>query len=155
MTFRVSLPSGPRPAVSAVARLIPAAAWEIRSCGRGCKGHRDYAWAWTATASPRHWVLIRRSLSDPSDLALYYCHAPQGRPVSLPVLITVAGKRWPVEECLQLGKGQTGLDQHQVRTWHSFHRHTVLSMCAQALLAIATARRARDAGDRLAASAAT
>jgi len=41
------------------------------------------------------------------------------------------------------------------RTWHSFHRHTVLSMCAQALLAIATARRARDAGDRLAASAAT
>jgi hypothetical protein len=60
--------------------------------------------------------------------------------VSLPVLITVAGKRWPVEECLQLGKGQTGLDQHQVRTWHSFHRHTVLSMCAQALTAVAAAR---------------
>jgi hypothetical protein len=38
------------------------------------------------------------------------------------------------------GKGQTGLDQHQVRTWHSFHRHTVLSMCAQALLAVAAAR---------------
>jgi hypothetical protein len=35
--------------------------------------------------------------------------------------------------------GQAGLDQHQVRTWHSFHRHTVLSMCAQALLAIAAA----------------
>ena len=40
----------------------------------------------------------------------------------------------------QQGKGQAGLDQHQVRTWHSFHRHTVLSMCAQALLAIAAAR---------------
>jgi len=45
-----------------------------------------------------------------------------------------------VEECLQQGKGQAGLDQHQVRTWQSFHRHTVLSMCAQALLAIAAAR---------------
>ena len=87
-----------------------------------------------------HWVLIRRSLSDPDDLAFFYCHAPEGRPVSLPVLIKVAGKRWPAEECFQQGKGQAGLDQHQVRTWHSFHRHTVLSMCAQALLAIAAAR---------------
>jgi hypothetical protein len=43
-------------------------------------------------------------------------------------------------ECHQQGKGQAGLDQHQVRTWHSFHRHTVLSMCAQALLAVAAAR---------------
>jgi SRSO17 transposase len=91
-------------------------------------------------------VLIRRSLADPSELAFFYCHAPQGRPVSLPVLITVAGKRWPVEECVQQGKGQTGLDQHQVRTWHSFHRHTVLSLCAQALLAIAAARPAPPGG---------
>jgi hypothetical protein len=66
--------------------------------------------------------------------------------VSLPVLITVAGNRWPVEECVQQGKGQTGLDQHQVRTWHSFHRHTVLSLCAQALLAIAAAPPAPPGG---------
>ena len=83
--------------MAAVARLIPSTAWETRSCGRGCKGHRDYAWAWAATSSPRHWILIRRSLSDPADLAFYYCHAPEGRVVSLPVLIKVAGKRWPVE----------------------------------------------------------
>jgi hypothetical protein len=51
-----------------------------------------------------------------------------------------------VEECVQQGKGQAGLDQHQVRTWHSFHRHTVLSMCAQALLAIAAARPATASG---------
>jgi hypothetical protein len=51
------------------------------------------------------------------------------------VLIKVCGK--PVEECHQEGKGQAGLDQHQVRLWHSFHRHTVLPMCALALLAAA------------------
>jgi SRSO17 transposase len=147
VNFAVTLPSGRKATVAAVARLIPATAWETRSCGPGCKGHRDYEWAWAATASSRHWVLIRRSLSDPSDLVFFYCHAPQGRPVSLPVLIRVAGKRWPVEECLQQGKGQAGLDQHQVRLWHSFHRHTVLSMCAQALLAIAAARPGRPAGD--------
>jgi len=140
VNFKAALPSGRKIPAGVLARLIPATAWETRSCGRGCKGHRDYAWAWAATASPRHWVLIRRSISDPSDLAFFYCHAPARRPVSLSVLIAVTGKRWPVEECHQQAKGQAGFDQHQVRLWHSFCRHTVLSMCALALLAIAAAR---------------
>ena len=72
--------------------------------------------------------------------------------MTLPALVMVAGKRWPCEECHQQGKGQTGLDQHQVRTWPSFHRHTVLSMCAQALLAIAAARPAPPATQPPAAS---
>ena len=73
VNFTVTLPSGQKTTMAAVARLIPPAAWETRSCGRGCKGHRDYAWAWAATSSPRHQILIRRSLSDPADLAFYYC----------------------------------------------------------------------------------
>jgi len=117
-----------------------AAAWETRWCGPGSKGHRDYRWAWAATASPRHWLLARRSLADAADLAFYYCHVPPGRLATLTALVAVTGKRWPAEECDQQGKGQTGLDQHQVRLWHSFHRHTVLSTCAQALLAVAAAR---------------
>jgi SRSO17 transposase len=140
VNFTVRLPSGRRVTAASLAALIPATAWETRSCGRGCKGHRDYRWAWAATASQRHWMLIRRSLSDPDDLAFFYGHAPADHPVSLPVLITVTGKRWPVEECHQQAKGQAGLDQHQVRLWRSFHRHTVLSMCALALLAVAAAR---------------
>jgi SRSO17 transposase len=138
--FTVTLPSGRRVAVASLARMAPARCWETRSCGSGCKGHRDYEWAWVATCSPRHHALIRRSLSDPSELAFFYCHAPAGQRVSLPALISIAGKRWPAEECHQQGKGQAGLDQHQVRLWHSFHRHTMLSMCALALLAIAAAR---------------
>ena len=138
VNFTVTVPSGRRAAVCALARLVPATAWETRSCGRGCKGHRDYEWAMAATSSPRHWVLIRRTITDPDDLAFFYCHAPGM--VSPSILIKVAGKRWPVEECFQQGKGQAGLDQHQLRLWHSFHRHTVLAMCALALLAAATAR---------------
>src|SRR6266567_2318739 len=138
VNFRVTLPCGRKAAVASLTRLVPKAAWETRSCGRGCKGHRDYEWALVATSSPRHWVLIRRKISDPAELAFFYCHAPGM--VSLSILIKVAGKRWPVEECFQQGKGQTGLDQHQLRLWQSFHRHTVLSMCALALLAVATAR---------------
>jgi SRSO17 transposase len=106
VNFTVRLPSGLRVTVAFLAGLMPASAWEARSCGRGCKGHRDYAWGWAATCSPRHWVLIRRSLSDPSDLAYFYCHAPAGRPVALSVLIAVTGRRWPVEECHQQAKGR-------------------------------------------------
>ena len=139
--FKVRLhPRRGKARADAAARRVPAAAWETRSCGRGCKGHRDYQWAWLATASPRHWLLLRRSAADATDLAFFYCHVPAGRPVSLPLLITVAGKRWPVEECHQQAKGQAGFDQHQVRLWQSFHRHTVLSLCALALLAAAAAR---------------
>jgi SRSO17 transposase len=137
VNFTVTTPAG-RKKTAALARLVPRAAWETRSCGRGCKGHRDYEWALVATSSPRHWMLIRRKISAPAELAFFYCHAPGL--VSLSILIKVAGKRWPVEECFQQGKGQAGLDQHQLRLWHSFHRHTVLSMCALALLAVATAR---------------
>jgi hypothetical protein len=31
--------------------------WEVRSAGRGSRGERRYAWAWIATASPRHHLL--------------------------------------------------------------------------------------------------
>ncbi len=136
--FTIRLPCGRRVTAGSLARLIPARCWETRSCGRGCKGHRDYAWAWAATCSPRHCVLLRRSIADPSSLAFFYCHPPAGRAVPLSVLIAVTGKRWPVEECHQQAKGQAGFDQHQVRLWHSFHRHTVLSMSALAVLAAAT-----------------
>ena len=95
--FTVTLPSGRKATAAAVAAMVPQTAWETRSCGGGRKGHRDYAWAWAGTASPRHWLLIRRSLSDPSDLAFFYCHAPEGLPVSLPVLIRTAGRRWPLK----------------------------------------------------------
>jgi SRSO17 transposase len=138
VSFTITTPGRRKTTAAALARLVPARCWETRSCGRGCKGHRDYEWALAATSSPRYWLLIRRKISDPAGLAFFYCHAPAL--VSLSILIKVAGKRWPVEECFQQGKGQAGLDQHQLRLWHSFHRHTVLSMCALALLAVATAR---------------
>ena len=62
---------------------------------RRCGGKRTAAGPGRA---PRHWILIRRSLSDPADLASCYCHPPEGRPVSLPVLIKVAGKRRPARK---------------------------------------------------------
>jgi hypothetical protein len=45
-----------------------------------------------------------------------------------------------IEECFQAGKGEVGLDQHQVRRWKSWYRYTTLAMFAHAILAAIAAR---------------
>jgi hypothetical protein len=59
--------------------------------------------------------------------------------VTLSTLVRVAGQPWRVEESFQAAKGLTGLDQHQVRRWVSWHRWTTLALFAHAFLAVATA----------------
>ena len=57
----------------------------------------------------------------------------------LQTLVRVAGQRWKIEESFQTAKSQAGLDQHQVRSWTSWHRWTILAMLAMAFLAVTTA----------------
>jgi hypothetical protein len=59
--------------------------------------------------------------------------------VPLRELVRVAGRRWTIEESFQASKTLTGLDQHQVRRWTSWHRWTILAMLAHAFLAVLTA----------------
>jgi SRSO17 transposase len=81
---------------AATRRLAGGLRWEVRSAGKGSKGQRWYAWAWLVTASPRHYLLIRRHLAT-GELAFCYCYVPEGQPVSLSWLVRAAGCRWPVE----------------------------------------------------------
>jgi hypothetical protein len=138
--FKVALhPRRGRVRADAAARRVPAAGWGTRSCGTGARA--------TATTSGRGWrppcpgstgCSAAASPTRPSWRTS--TATPAGRPASLAMLISAAGRRWPVEECHQQAKGQADPGHHQVRLWQSFHRHTVLSMCALALLAIAAAR---------------
>jgi SRSO17 transposase len=126
---------------------LNARAWNRYSAGDGAKGHREYDWAWVSITPPaderdgHHALLVRRSLTD-GELAFYRCFSPV--PVGLPTLVRVAGTRWCVETCFQTSKNATGLDEHQVRRWHSWYRNTTLIMLAHAILTvIATRERAR------------
>jgi len=112
--------------------------WEVRSAGNGSKGRRWYAWAWLATVSPQHYLLIRRHLAT-SEMAFHYCFVPGGQPVSLSRLVRAAGCRWPVEEDFRSGKGCFGLDESQVRLYTAIARHTVLVMAALAVCAVTAA----------------
>jgi SRSO17 transposase len=120
-------------------------AWEVCSAGKGSKGERWYAWAWLATASPRHSLLVRRHLKT-GELAFHYCHLPEGQLASKARLIRAAGLRWPVEESFEFGKGCFGLDQCQARLYTAILRHIVLVMAAFAICAV-TAAMLRDRTD--------
>ena len=86
--------------------------WEVRSAGSGSKGERWYAWAWIATASPRHHLLVRRHQRT-GQLAFHYCWVPDGQILTKARLIRAAGLRWPIEEDFEFSKDCFGLDQCQ------------------------------------------
>jgi hypothetical protein len=113
-------------------------AWEVRSAGKGSKGERWYAWAWLATASPQHWLLVRRHPKT-GELAFCYCFVPAGQLASKARLIRAAGLRWPVEESFEFAKGCFGLDQCQARLYTAVLRHFVLVMAALAVCAVTAA----------------
>lgn len=135
---RVDAGFGPRQ-VRELATPLPAHVWQIRSAGQGSKGLRWYEWALIQIEEPgpgQHRLLIRRNLST-GELAFYRCWTPG--PVPLGALVRVAGTRWRIEENFQAAKGLAALDQHQVRTWTSWHRWTILAMLAHAFLAVTSA----------------
>jgi SRSO17 transposase len=80
-----------------------------------------------------HWLLIRRSLRDPSELAYYVVFAPTE--TTLSELAGVAGLRWTIETCFGTAKGELGLDHCEARSWDGWHRHMTLCMAALAFLA--------------------
>ena len=138
---RVPTPAGPI-RVDRLPAHLPKRAWQKHSAGAGSHGHRYYAWAWIAllsedeTDTGEHYLLIRRNDAT-GELAYLRCYSP--RPTTLHTLVKVAGQRWRIEESFQAAKGLTGIDQHQVRRWTSWHRWTTLAMLAHAFLAVATA----------------
>jgi SRSO17 transposase len=136
----------------ALAAAAPAQAWKRLSAGDGAKGPRLYDWALATLPIAREpsegferWLLIRRSITDPTDLAFYLCFGPAGTAIGQ--LARVAGARWAIEECFASAKNETGLDHYQVRRYGAWHRHITLAMLAHAYLAVtaATSPKARPA----------
>ena len=152
----------------------PLDSWQRLVVSEGEKGPLTYDWTRVRVVESREglpgpdgWLLARRSISDPTDIAYYLSNARQN--TSLQTLAEVASARWSIETTIEEGKGETGLDEYEVRYWHSWHRHITLSMMAHAWLAsirqgaggkpgpgtgrVERPRGAATSGDRLAAPA--
>lgn len=118
---------------------LPLSAWRTLRAGAGAKGQREYEWACVPLVPPlqedmRRWMLVRRSLSDPTELAYYAVFGPKDS--CLEDFVKVAGSRWKIEECFETAKGEVGLDQYEVRKWVAWHRHITLAMWAHAFLTV-------------------
>ena len=131
--------AGRQQQVKAILATLAAEGWCRLSAGDGAKGPRWYDWRWLPLAAPlqphwRRWLLVRRSLSDPTELTAYVVFAPHT--AALATVVPVAGSRWTIERCFEEAKGEVGLDQYEVRNWTGWYRHITLAMWAYALLTV-------------------
>ena len=124
--------------VAALAKALPKRAWHKITIAAGSKGPRRYAWAWAVINSDlgpawRRWLLVRKSLDDPEDLAYYIAAGPER--TTLTRLARTAGARWSIEGGFESAKQEAGLGDYEVRSWTGWYRHITLSLLAHAVLA--------------------
>ena len=106
--------------VQTILAALPADDWTRHSAGAGAKGPRWYDWCWLPLAAPRlpawrRWLLVRRSVSDPTELTAFVVFAPQA--TTLAEVVQTAGTRWTIESSFEATKGEVGLDHYEVRSW--------------------------------------
>jgi SRSO17 transposase len=137
--------------ISAVVASWPESQWQRLEVAEGEKGPRVYDWGCQRIVENQDqlpgrdgWLLARRSVSDPTDVAFYLSNAPVE--TDLLTLTQVASTRYTVEQCIEEAKGETGLDHYEVRYWHSWYRHITLSMMAHAWLASIRSKHGREKG---------
>jgi hypothetical protein len=149
--LRVVTDRGPAQVAAAklVAQMTPEE-WVRLSAGAGAKGLRIYDWVRRsirplAEPDKGYWLLARRNIAQPEELAYYVCFGPQD--TSLEELVRVAGMRWTIEESFEETKGEVGLDQYEVRRWVGWYRHITLALLAHAFLAATRAQAGAEKGE--------
>lgn len=130
--------------VDEVVAELPAEAWKCLSAGEGSKGPRLYDWIWLEADSsdlPEEWkrfLLARRSLEDPTEIAYYFVFASAA--VTQQEAVEAAGLRWSIESGFEQAKQEVGLDEYEVRKWEGWRRFITLGLLAHAFLAVQRAR---------------
>jgi SRSO17 transposase len=127
----------PRPQpVRAVAAALPEAAWRPLTVAEGAQGPRAYQFVGRRVWESRDglpgragWLVLRRNL-DGSEPKYYLSNAPATAPLA--TLGRVGAWRWPIETLFQADKGETGLDEYEVRGWRGWQHHIALALLAGA-----------------------
>lgn len=120
------------------AATIASERWDVLTVAEGAQGPRNDQFVaqrgWESrdgVPGRESWLVARRNL-DGSDLKYYLSNAPADTP--LPTLGRVGACRWPIETEFQTEKGETGLDEYEVRGWDGWHHHITLALLAGAFL---------------------
>jgi len=130
--------AAPARTVEALAVGLPASAWQDLPVAEGAQGPRTYQFVALRVWESRDglpgracWLLLRRNL-DGSEARYYLSNAPEDTP--LLTLAQVAAARWTIETEFETAKGETGLDEYEVRSWAGWHHHITLALLAGAFL---------------------
>jgi SRSO17 transposase len=124
--------------VATVAGTMPSDRWQVLTVAEGAQGPRTYQFVAQRVWESRGglpgracWLVLRRNL-DGSELKFYLSNASADTP--LLILGRVGAARWPIETEFQTEKGETGLDEYEVRSWAGWHHHMILALVAGAFL---------------------
>lgn len=135
---RVAPEAVPSQSAQSVAESLPPTAWQELTVAEGAQGPRTYQFVARRVWESRDglpgracWLLLRRNL-DSSEPRYYLSNAPEDTP--LLALAQVAAARWVIETEFETAKGETGLDEYEVRSWAGWHHHITLALLAAAFL---------------------
>ena len=124
--------------VAAVAAQWLPTQWRTLTVAEGAQGPRTYQFGAVRVWESRDglpgresWLLVRCTW-DGSELKYHLANAPADTPLLR--LAQVSALRWPVETEFQTEKGETGLDEYEVRSWHGWHHHITMALLAGAFL---------------------
>lgn len=100
--------AGEQVEAQALADRLPEQAWTSLSAGDGSQGPRWYDWAccalpYDAAPGRAHWLLVRRSRSDPRERAFYRVYAAAA--TSVVAMVHAAGSRGAIEVGFEEPKG--------------------------------------------------
>jgi SRSO17 transposase len=128
---------GPQ-SVQAVAASLPPAAWQALTVAEGAQGPRIHEFAALRVWESRDglpgracWLVLRRNL-DGSEAKYFLSNAALDTPLLR--MAQVGAMRWPIETEFQTEKGETGLDEYEVRSWLGWHHHITMALLAGAFL---------------------
>ena len=134
--------------VQAVLAGVPAEGWTRASAGAGAKGPGWHDWCWLPVAAPPaphwcRWLLVRRSVAEPTALTAFLVFAPAR--TTLLEAVRTAGMRWAIASSCEAAKGEVGLEQYEVRSWTGWYRPIPWARWAYALVSVVRARHLQEA----------
>ena len=136
-------------AAEALARSLPAAAWQVVRWREGTKGtlasrfaalrvrpgHRDYD---RSEPWPELWLLVEWPEDEREPAKYWLANLPADTP--LVRLVGLAKLRWRIERDYQELKQELGLGHFEGRGWRGFHHHASLCIAAYGFLVLERAR---------------
>lgn len=124
--------------VKKIKQLLDGDKWVKISTGPGTKGEKVFEWQYVEVNCnvKRHkkYLIFRRGISEKPEIQGYIAYGDNETKIE--EFVRTAGIRWTIEMNFAEMKGETGLDQYEVRSYDGWYKHITLSCVAHAFLTV-------------------